>query len=110
MTPHYVAVANPAGKRWQTYQADLLAFWAERGVCPTVEVVPWPEVVARDGDLDGLAAFDAPAVVRLESPGRDFETTRRLLAAGSREVPDAPRLDWLSLPYRKGLLLHPRLL
>src|SRR5437899_12513771 len=102
MTPRYVAIANPAGKRWQTYQADLLAYWAERGVRPEVEVVPWPEVVARDGRLDGFAAFDAPAVVRLESPGRDFETTRRLLEAGAREDPAAPRVDWLSVPYRNG--------
>jgi hypothetical protein len=110
MTPRYVAIANPGSRRWQVYQGELLAFWDERGVRPAVEVVPWPEVIARDGCLDGLAAFDAPAVVRLESPGRDFETTRRLLGAGSREVADAPALDWQSLPYRKGLLLHPRLL
>ena len=81
-TPRYVAIANPAGKRWQAYRPELEAFWAERGAIPEVEVVPWSAVVPRDGDLDGLAAFDRPALVRLESPGRDWDVARLLLQAG----------------------------
>jgi hypothetical protein len=109
MTPRYVAIANPEGKRWQAYARDLEAFWQARGVRPAVEVVPWREVVPRDGDLDGLAAFDEPAVVRLESPGRDFEVARLLLEAGGRAVPGEPT-DWSALVYEKGRLVRPGLL
>jgi glutathione synthase/RimK-type ligase-like ATP-grasp enzyme len=108
MLPRYVAIANPDGKRWRTYAGELSAFWEARGVRPEVEVVPWRAVVPRDGDLDGLAAFDRPALVRLESPGRDFEVTRLLLQAGARE--DGDDADWHALPYRKGELVRPGLL
>jgi hypothetical protein len=108
--PRYVAIANPDGKRWQAYEPQLRAFWQEQGVSPDVEVVPWREVVPRDGNLDGLPAFDRPALVRLESPGRDFEVTKQLLQAGARAAPEEPPFDWLSLSYEKGRLIRPGLL
>jgi hypothetical protein len=108
-TPRYVAIANPDGKRWQAYAPELTAFWREQGVEPEVEVVPWRQVVPRDGDLDGLSAFDRPALVRLESPGRDWEVTRLLLQAGSRAADDHAA-DWSHLPYEKGRLVRPGLL
>lgn len=108
--PRYVAIANPDGKRWQTYARELFAFWAERGVRPEVEVVPWRVVVARDGNLDDLPAFDRPALVRLESPGRDFEVTKLLLQAGARATPAEAGTTWLALPYQKGQLVRPALL
>jgi glutathione synthase/RimK-type ligase-like ATP-grasp enzyme len=106
----YVAIANPGGKRWQTYARELAAFWEERGFRPEVEVVPWSVVVPRDGNLDGFTAFDRPALVRLESPGRDAEVERLLLQAGAREIPEETGTDWLALPYHKGELIRPRLL
>jgi hypothetical protein len=108
--PRYVIIANPDSKRWQTYARDLFGFWRERGVEPDVDVVPWSVVVLRDGNLDGLAAFDRPALVRLESPGRDFEVTKLLLQAGTWEVPGEEDTDWTTLPYRKGQLVRPALL
>jgi hypothetical protein len=108
-TPRYVAVANPAGNRWQAYARALEDFWRPRGVRPDVEVVPWGDVVGRDGNLDGLAAFDRPAVVRLESPGRDFEVSRLLLEAGGR-AGAGPRTDWSGLEERKGRMVGPGLL
>ena len=110
MQPRYLAIANPASKRWQTYTRELAAYWAERGVRPEVEVVPWKVIVPRDGNLEGLAAFDRPALVRLESPGRDFEVTKLLLQAGARAVPEAAGTNWLALPFEQGRLIHPRLL
>jgi hypothetical protein len=107
--PRYVVLANPGSLRWQAYEPELRAFWTERGVTPEVELVPWAEVVPRDGDLDGLAAFDRPALVRLESPGRDWEVAKLLLQAGAREVHGEEKTDWLSLPYRKGWLVRPGL-
>jgi hypothetical protein len=109
--PRYVAICNPEGKRWQAYARELSLFWQERGVIAEVEVVPWKLVVPRDGCLDGIPAFDRPALVRLESPGRDFEVTRLLLAAGERgDCNAASGVDWGNLPYRKGQLLRPGLL
>ena len=108
--PRYVVVANPGSKRWETYRRELLGFWSTRGVTPDVEVVPWSEVVPRDGDLTGLPAFDYPAVVRLESPGKDDAVTRLLLEAGARDDPSEPPWDWRNLDIPKGLLVRPGLL
>jgi hypothetical protein len=108
--PRYVAIANPDGKRWQLYARELAAFWAARGVTPEVEVVPWREVVPRGGNLDGLAAFDRPALVRLESPGRDFEVTKLFLQAGQHDTPGEDGIDYAALPYQKGRLVRPGLL
>lgn len=109
MPPRYVLVANPGTKRCETYRAELLAFWAARGCTPDVELVPWADVVPRDGNLDGLPAFDRPAVVRLESPGKNDEVYRLLLEAGARDDPAEPPRDWRSLPLPKGLLARPGL-
>jgi hypothetical protein len=108
-TPRYVLIANPGTKRCETYRRELLTFWAARGVAPEVEVVPWSDVAPRDGDLDGLPAFDRPAVVRLESPGKDERVLRLLLEAGARDDPAEPPCDWRSLEIPKGLLLRPGL-
>jgi hypothetical protein len=105
--PRYVAIGNPEGKRWQAYASDLAAFWSARGVTPDVEAVPWRVVVPRLGNLDGLAAFDRPALVRLDSPGRDFEVKKLLLQAGAGPGSSA---DWAALPDQKGLLASPRTL
>src|SRR5579862_79079 len=114
--PRYVIIANPDSLRLRAYVPALADYWAARGITPDVEVVSWRDVVGRDGNLDGLAAFDRPAVVRLESPGRDWEVTRLLLAAGARRAGEdccgtvsRPCHDWLALPYRKGWLVRPGL-
>jgi hypothetical protein len=109
MPPRYVLVANPGTKRCETYRRELAAFWAARGATPDVELVPWAAVAARDGNLDGLPGFDRPAVVRLESPGKDDDATRLLLEAGARDDPGEPPCDWRALPLPKGLLVRPGL-
>ena len=81
-------------KRCETYQRELLLFWANRGVTPEVVVVPWADVVPRDGHLDDLPAFDRRALVRLESPGKDERVLRLLLEAGARDDPAEPPCDW----------------
>ncbi len=92
-----IVIANPGTKRCEAFCRAAAAF----GVEPVV--VPWAEVIPADGCLDHLPAFDEPAVVRLESPGKDTAVTRLLLAAGD------PHTDWQSVPLPKGLLLHPGL-
>jgi hypothetical protein len=108
--PRYVLIANPGTKRCETYRAELDAYWRERGVTPDVTVVPWAEVVPRNGNLDDLPAFDRPALVRLESPGKCDDVTRLLLEVGARDDPREPPFDWRSLPLPKGLLVRPGLL
>jgi hypothetical protein len=107
--PRYVALANPDSLRWQAYRPELERYWRERGVEPEVEVVPWREVVPRDGDLTGLPAFARPAVVRMESPGRDWLVAKLLLAAGARERPEEEATDWMALPYQMGRQVRPGL-
>jgi glutathione synthase/RimK-type ligase-like ATP-grasp enzyme len=108
-TPRYLLIANPTTKRCATYHRELLAFWANRHVTPEIVVVPWADVIPRDGQLDHLPAFDRPAVLRLESPGKDDGVTRLLLEAGARDDPTEPPCDWRLLPMPKGLLLRPGL-
>lgn len=110
MTPRYVLIANPGTKRCETYRSELLAYWQARGVAVELEVVPWAAVVPRDGNLDELPAFDRPAIVRMESPGKDDGVTRLLLEAGARDDPSEPTRDWRSLELPKGLLVRPGLL
>jgi hypothetical protein len=107
--PRYVVLANPDGLRWRAYEPELRAFWAERGVAPDIVVVPWRDAVAAGGRLDALAAFDRPAVVRMESPGRDWEVSRMLLRLGSVDEDDSADTDWLGLEYRRGELVRPGL-
>jgi hypothetical protein len=105
-----VVVANPESLRWRAYHPELEQFWAEAGLAVDIEVVPWSTLVPRDGNLDGLPAFDRPALVRLESPGRDWEVTRQLLQAGVRATGQGQVEDFATLEHRKGWLVRPGLL
>jgi hypothetical protein len=82
---------------------------AARGVTPELDVVPWAEVVARDGNLDDLP----------RSTGRRSCGSNRLAKTATR--PPAPRRrrrakpvrppqDWLALDLPKGLLVRPGLI
>jgi len=106
----YISICNPDSKRWHAYARELVEFWQAKGQDPEVAVIPWRDIVPRDGNLDGLPGFDRPAVVRLESPGKDFDVTRLLLQAGGRADPAEPATDWLAIPYQKGRQHRPGLL
>ena len=108
--PRYILIANPGTKRCELYRRELIAFWSERGVAVELETVPWADIVLRGGCLNELAAFDRPAIVRMESPGKDHEVTRLLLASGARGDPDESECDWRTLEIPKGLLVRPGLL
>lgn len=110
MPPRYIVLANPDSKRWQAYSRELTDFWQERDIKPEVNLVPWRQIVPRTGSMDGLAAFDTAAVLRLESPGRDFEVTKLLVQAGAAADCREPPRDWLGLPYSMGELVRPGLL
>lgn len=108
--PRYVLIANPGTKRCELYRRELEAYWSARGEPVDLAVVPWAEIVPRDGCLDDLPAFDRPAIVRMESPGKDNFVTRLLLEAGARDDPSEPPREWRSLEMPKGLLVRPGLL
>jgi hypothetical protein len=110
MPSRYVMIANPGTKRCETYRTEFGAYWQARGAAVELEVVPWAEVISRDGNLDELKAFDSPAIVRMESPGKDDNATRLLLEAGARENPSEPARNWRELDLPKGLLVRPGLL
>ena len=101
----YVCIANPGSKRWECYHRELLAY----GHAPKVVLVPWAEIIAADGNLDRFPAFDTPAIVRLESPGKDTVVSRLLLGAGANERPNEPTIDWQWEPLPKGWLARPGL-
>jgi hypothetical protein len=107
--PRYILLANPQSKRCENYLPELNTFWQHRGVDPAIEVVPWQAIVPLHGNLDGLAVFDRPALLRIESPGRDWEVAKLFLQAGS-EMSGECGTDWLTLPYQKGRLVRPTLL
>lgn len=92
-----ILVANPGTPRCAAFVR------AARGCGVEPVVVPWADVIPAGGSLDQLREFDPPAVVRLESPGKDAAVSRLLLAAGD------PRTDWSGVPQTKGLLVRPGL-
>src|SRR5262245_10800083 len=71
-----VVVGHPNHKRVTLFQEAL----ARRGLSPA-HLVSWREVLTRPAAL--RRAVGAGALVRLESPGQDFEVEKLLLAAGA---------------------------
>ena len=103
-----VLIANPDGKRAELFAAAL----ARRGHPPAV-VVPWLDVLAGRDRL--CEAVRGGAIVRLESPGRDFEVEKHLIARGAAEPEDEDHTadaisaaDALCLPFDKGRVWYPR--
>ncbi len=102
----FVVVGNPGCPRVAAFQAAL-----------TRVGHPPPTLVSYADLLTGRTALEQHvtegALVRLESPGRDFDVERLLLAEGADE-PDADgparigREDALRLQFEKGRLWYPR--
>ncbi|MFK8114466.1 MAG: STM4014 family protein [Rubripirellula sp.] len=80
-SPDYVVVADPESLRWQHYQRDLHEFLSQFRPRPQLHVLPWPDVVHRDGEISDLLPKRS-ALFRVESPARDFELARLLMQAG----------------------------
>ena len=107
--PRYILIGNPDGKRLTLFQRELANYWADRNESPTVVIVPWAEIISRDGNLDELPEFAAPSIVRLDSHGKDNQVYRLLLDAGARENPAESCRDWSEVAMPKGILLRPGL-
>jgi glutathione synthase/RimK-type ligase-like ATP-grasp enzyme len=78
-TPRFVLVGNPDGRRVALFQAAL----ASADLAPA-RVVAWNDLLASRVSLSDVVC--AGDVVRLDSPGRDFEVEWAILAVGAGEV------------------------
>src|SRR6516162_7154437 len=76
--PAFVVVGNPGCPRIAHFQEALAACGL-----PPAALVPYADLTAGRATLERAAT--AGAVVRLESPGRDFEVEQLLLAEGADE-------------------------
>src|SRR4051794_22424790 len=104
----FVVVGHPGHKRVELFQAAL----ARAGRRPA-DVVAYRDLLNRRTSL--ADAVRRRTVVRLESPGQDFEVEKRLIALGAAEpeseYPDASaitRAAALRLTPDRGRLLYPR--
>jgi glutathione synthase/RimK-type ligase-like ATP-grasp enzyme len=104
--PAFVVLGNPGCKRVALFQEALT-----RCAQPPAQLVSYADLLAGRLTLDQVVA--PGAVVRLESPGRDWEVEKALLAAGADE-PDADgptritRDSAHGLKFDKGRIWYPR--
>jgi hypothetical protein len=102
----FVVVGNPGCRRVALFQDALT-----RGRLAAATLIPYADLLAGRVSLEQVVP--AGAVVRLESPGRDFEVEKALLAAGADE-PDAEGPARISpeaagrLAFDKGRIWYPR--
>lgn len=100
----WVVIGNPENRRVEFFRSALAAVGAKQP-----RVVPWLSFLQEPLEAGALAN----CLVRIESPGEDFEVERLLLAAGA-EAARAEGSPFLSpqqikgLKFDKGLILHPR--
>lgn len=102
----FVVVGNPGCPRVANFQAAL----ARCGLPPPVLLSYADFITGRDALERHVTAG---SIVRLESPGRDFDVEKLLLAAGADEHdPDGPtrigREAALALDFDKGRIWYPR--
>lgn len=104
--PRFVLVSNPGSRRTELFQAALTASTARRA-----HVVPWGDLLTGAVDLSEVVC--AGDVVRIESPGKDFEVERLLLMLGAEgaaeeEWEGAEAGEVRKLSYDRGRILWPR--
>lgn len=92
----FVVLGNPANRRLTGFAE------AAQAAGHRVALLSWRDLLA--GELD-LAAQTEGAVVKLDSPGEDWEVERSLLARGA-EVPDAEHPDAARIPARDARTLE----
>jgi len=103
----FVVVGNPDGRRVTLFQEALA-----RLDLPAARVVPYVDLLSGQVSLPDVVP--PGAVVRIESPGKDFEVERLLLAAGADAAKEEGAFAYIprdvveQLPFDKGRLLYPR--
>ena len=103
-----VLVGHPGHKRVTLFQEALV-----RRKLAQAWVVSWRDLLTGKADL--RQAVGERSLVRLESPGQDFEVEKLLLAAGAaveetedREAAYLSAAEALALPFDRGRILYPR--
>lgn len=108
MTPHLVIVGTPEGNR----VAGLCSAASSLG-WPPPDIVSWADLLSGRHSL--LEMLRPDSIVRIESPGRDFDVERLILAEGA-DTPEEQDLTpafldrdtALSLEFDRGLIVCPR--
>lgn len=104
---HFVVIGNPGSRRVELFQAAL----AELGL-PAARIVSYLDLLSGNDAL--RRSVRAGTVVRTESPGKDFEVERALIAAGADDADGDERFDHISrraarsLSFERGRILYPR--
>jgi hypothetical protein len=104
---HFVVIGNPGSRRVELFQAALNELRL-----PAAEVVSYLDLLSGKEALP--RSVRDGTVVRIESPGKDFEVERALIAAGADAADDGERFDRVSrraaqdLGFERGRILYPR--
>ena len=104
---HFVVIGNPGGRRVELFQAALNELRL-----PAAQVVSYLDLLSGKETLP--RSVRDGTVVRIESPGKDFEVERALIAAGADAADDDERFDRVSrraaqdLSFERGRILYPR--
>jgi glutathione synthase/RimK-type ligase-like ATP-grasp enzyme len=104
---HFIVIGNPGGRRVELFQAAL----AELRL-PQAQIISYLDLLS--GKVALPQSVRQGAVVRIESPGKDFEVERALIAAGADVDDGDQRFDRISrreaesLSFDKGLILYSR--
>jgi hypothetical protein len=103
----FVVIGNPGGRRVELFQAALNDLRL-----PAARVVSYVDLLSGKVALPRLVREGT--VVRIESPGKDFEVERALIAAGADAADGDEGFDRVSrqaaqnLSFERGRILYPR--
>jgi glutathione synthase/RimK-type ligase-like ATP-grasp enzyme len=104
----FVLIGHPGHKRVKLFQEAL----GRRGL-PPARLMAWRDLLSRPDDLQ--RAVGPETLIRIESPGQDFEVEKLLIAAGAHalETEDDAATSLsadhaLGLPFDRGRLRFPR--
>ncbi len=104
--PHFVIVGNPENRRVTLFQSAL----AELGF-PPADVIAYIDLLNGRSHLEQVVRPNS--IIRIESPGRDFEVEKLLLRLGA-DAADAEDSPWISrdaamqLEFDRGRIFYPR--
>jgi len=104
---HFVVIGNPGSRRIELFQAALNELRL-----PAAQVVSYLDLLSGKEALP--RSVRDGTVVRIESPGKDFEVERALIAAGADAADDDELFDRVSrraaqdLSFELGRILYPR--
>ncbi len=99
----HLIIGNPKNRRVQMFQNALSDLDGTSAI-----VVPWIDYLQNDGCLESL--LHPGMIIRIESPGDDFDVERELIAAGhglSQEGTCLSPAAARNLLYEKGRILYP---